>query len=259
MDLSLLPIECWTLIADNLSSHDLSLLARVSTSFHVVFSPHLYCYIDLSIHRLPPIVTEEDGGQISLCSPSLSGRQRAFTSLILYHKPKYASWVRSLTWTMCLQQSRAIRPFPEDELDSVVELFSRLNRVCSVDINGGSMHFYPPKPIPPLFPAAHNIRLSGQMHYGFASAILHGHEKTPLKTLAICNLHERGHTRSGQNYQEPPIREDHQWGLAAWDESDAEPMEEDWAPDSLPQQVPPGPMRHLLNKIWWHDVRDWKA
>lgn len=147
---------------------------------------------------------------------------------------------------MCLHRACVTQAVPEDELDSVVQLFSRLDRVLSVDINGGSVHCYPLKPVPPLFPAASHIRLSGQMHYGLASVILHGPDKTSLKTLDICNLHERGHTQLGQNYQAPPLQEGYDWGLAAWDENDAEPMEEDWLADSLPKQIPPGPM-HSLN------------
>lgn len=244
----MLPIECWTLIANKLSSHDLSLVTRTSKSFKTVFRPHLYRCIDLSVHEIPSSDTEKDERQTSPCPLDLLDRQHAFTRLVLHHKPEYALWVRSFTWTMCLHRAHAFDPVPDDELDSVILLFSKMDRVISLDIDGGDSHGYPPKPIPPLFPAACHIRLSGQMHYGLASAILHGPEKTSLKSLTICNLHERGHMRSGQNYQQPPIRRDYQWGLAAWDESDAEPIEEDWPAESLPKQVPPGPMRRVLNQ-----------
>lgn len=247
MDLPVLPVECWTRIADKISSHDLSRLTGASKSLHAVLSPHLYRYIDLSVHNIPP-VTEKGEKHIAPCPPQLLDRQRAFMRLILHHKPEYASWVRSFTWTMCLHRAYVTKAVvPEDELDSVVQFFSQLDRVLSIDIDGGSAHCYPPKPVPPLFPAASHIRLSGQMHYGLAAAILHSLEKTPLKTLDICNLHERGHTQSGQNYQAPPIQEGYNWGLAAWDENAAEPIKEDWPAGSLPKQVPPGPMRHLLN------------
>ncbi|KAJ5388949.1 uncharacterized protein N7496_000017 [Penicillium cataractarum] len=248
MDPSMLPIECWNLIADKLSSHDLSLVIRASKLFSTVFGPYLYRCIDLSVHEIPSSATEQDEGPLSPCPPNLLDRQHAFTRSVLHYKPEYALWVRSFTWTMCLQRTHALDPAPEQELDSVIQLFSKMDRVLSVDIDGGDFHCYPPKPIPPLFPAACHIRLSGQMHYGLASAILHGPEKMSLKSLTICNLHELGHTRSGQNYQKPPIRSFYQWGLAAWDESDAEPIEEDWAAESLPKQVPPGPMRRVLNK-----------
>lgn len=169
--------------------------------------------------------------------------------LLLRHKSEYASWVRSFTWTMCLHRACATTTVAlEDDRDSVIQLFSQLDCALSVDINGGSIHRYPPKPVPALFPAASHIRLSGQMHYGLASAILHGPQKTQLKTLDICNLHERGHTQSRQNYQTPPVRESYGWGVAAWEDDVAAPIEEDWPEGSLPKQVPPGPMRRLLNK-----------
>lgn len=206
MDLPVLPAECWTLIADKLSSHHPSRLTRASQSLHAVLNPHLYRYIDLSVHNIPPTVTEKGEEHIAPCPPKLLDRQRAFTRLILHRWPEYASWVRSFTWTMCMHRACVTKAVPEDELDSVVQLFSRLDRVLSVDINGGSVHCYPPKPVPPLFAAASHIRLSGQMHYGLASANLHGPGKTPLKTLDICNLHERGHTRLGQTTRHLPYR-----------------------------------------------------
>lgn len=94
------------------------------------------------MHNIAPIVTEQgEEQQAAPCLSELLERQREFTRLILRHKSEYASWARSLTWTMCLHRACATKAVvSEEELDSIVRLFSRLNRVLSVDIDGGSVH-----------------------------------------------------------------------------------------------------------------------
>lgn len=59
----------------------------------------------------------------------------------------------------------------------------------SIDIHGGAKSTIRPlTSTRPLFPKARRISLSGKMHYGFASAILHGWNKEPLETLVLQNL-----------------------------------------------------------------------
>lgn len=93
------------------------------------------------------------------------------------------------------------------------------------------IHLYPSISLPPLFPSARKLRVSEQMHYALASAILHGPHKAPLESLSIHSLHERGRFRSGQNYTES---------------SENIPLEEDWPENSHPIQVGPGTMRRIF-------------
>ncbi|KAJ5201382.1 uncharacterized protein N7498_006045 [Penicillium cinerascens] len=81
MDLPVLPVECWTLIADKLSSHSLSRLTRASQSLHAVLGPRLYRYIDLSVHNISPTISAKGEEHIAPCPPKLLDRQRAFTRL----------------------------------------------------------------------------------------------------------------------------------------------------------------------------------
>lgn len=239
-----LSTELWLLILELLDQPSLKAFAAVSRHMHALATPILYSKIDLSVHNISPHVTAEDRQAIT---QKVFGQQSLFMEQI-FDRPQLASMVRSFTWTMCeipqWAQKEGHRA-PIHQLDNIYTLYRSLNRVKYVDISGGDLHDYPCLSLPPLFPEATHIRLSGQMHYSLASAILHGLNHAPLECLALENMLERGRFETGENYEpQYEIQDDPSFGYRL-----LLPLKEKWSDDGSPVQVAPGEMTGLLNPM----------
>ncbi|KAJ5408796.1 hypothetical protein N7509_002679 [Penicillium cosmopolitanum] len=211
-----LSLDLWLMIGDLLDTTSVKRLAQTSKALYATCVPILYSKVDLSIHHAEPY-GEHDVQGIIIRWPkdeSIFGRQSLFMDTI-FHQPSLAKLVRSFVWSMSLHSTCSLPqwascgPSNREEcdkpaiynLENSYTLFEHLECVTSVDIFGGYSHAYPSRKIPSLFPQARSIQLSGQMHYALAKAILHGSDKAPLQSLGINYLHERGHTRDGENIQ----------------------------------------------------------
>ena len=234
--------EIWLLVMKMLDPSSLKTLTRVSQNLHSLAIAVLYSTIDLSIHHDNPET------QCSVETQRIFGQQALFMQQVL-DRPELALQVRAFTWTMGLEQlchlpewaSRTGEsPPPIYNLENIYVVFSYLRQVLHVDIHGGDFHNYPCPAISNLFPDASYIRLSGQMHYALASAILHGSNKVPLHSLTLCILLERGRFQTGHNYEpqfDPRLRRTRR----------ALPLEEIWPQNVVvPTQVAPGEMVRLL-------------
>ncbi|KAJ5825608.1 hypothetical protein N7474_002746 [Penicillium riverlandense] len=240
--------EIWLLIMEILDQTSLKALAEVSKDMHALSMPILYSKIDLSIHHTVPQVVLQDQQNVTRWPIDISkifGQQTLFMQRIL-DRPELALRVRSFTWTMGLHQlcespTWAHKSTLIHKLDNIYTLFQSLRHVIRIDISGGEFHDYsPPSPQDIFFPDATHIRLSGQMHYALASAILYGPNKVPLQSLALCNLLERGRLKSGDNFQ-PQYDPRYKYMPRIL------PLEEIWPEDGgPPEQIEPGHMTHLL-------------
>ncbi|KAJ5155218.1 hypothetical protein N7492_008021 [Penicillium capsulatum] len=236
-----LSTEIWLSIMMVLDQPSLKALTEVSKDLYALSAPILYSNIDLSIHN-PPRSTTEDGRETA---PIIFGRQNLFMQQ-LRARPELAVWVRSFTWTMGLHRICELPAWSQKEgkpslilqRENIYTLYQSLRDVIRVDISGGDVHDYPYQSLPPLFPKASHIRLSGQMHYALASAILHG-PRAPLKCLSLTNLLEAGCLRGGRNFQ---LQYDPRFKYRPR----LLPVEEIWADDGNPVQVVPGEMTRLL-------------
>ncbi|KAJ5578384.1 uncharacterized protein N7459_007348 [Penicillium hispanicum] len=237
-----LSAEIWLLVMELLDQPSLTALAEVSKGMHALSSPVLYSKIDLSVHNLNPRFTTE--GEQALAQ-KVFGQQNLFMQQLL-DRPERALRVRSFTWTMGLQQQCELPRWsqkgtraPIHQLENIYTLYLSLRHVTHVDINGGELHEYPYQSLPPLFPEATHIRLSGQMHYALASAILHGPQQAPLECLSLENLLECGCLKTGQNFQP-------QYDPRFKYRPQLLPLEEIWPDGGKPVQVAPGEMTRLL-------------
>ncbi|KAJ5899532.1 hypothetical protein N7495_004276 [Penicillium taxi] len=238
-----LSTEIWLLVMMVLGQPSLKALTEVSRDLHALGTPILYSKIDLSIHNLIQQSTTEGGQEIA---QKIFGQQNLFMQQLL-DRPEMALRVRSFTWTMGLQQlcelprwsQKEGKPSPILQLENIYRLYQSLRNVTFVDISGGDLHDYPYPSLPPLFPEATHIRLSGQMHHALASAILHGPQQAPLKCLSLNNLLEAGCLKDGQNFQP-------QYDARFKYRPQLLPLEEIWPDNGSPIQVAPGEMVRLL-------------
>lgn len=195
-----IPADCWVLISDYLATTSLKHLAETSRGFSILFEPLLYKNINLSVHHHQPIV--ENGRVVTRWPLDLEAivlQQHRFMKKLL-HYPEYAQHVKSLTWTMGLLSLCTPKPgFGAIDPNQVFAVFAMLSHVTHLDLDGGPIHPYrAPVHLPPLFPNAHSIRLSGKMHYALASAILDGSDKAQIQILEISNLFEKGSLPDGK-------------------------------------------------------------
>lgn len=238
-----LSTEIWLLIMMVLEQPSLRALTEVSKDLHAIATPVLYSKVDLSIHNLNPHFTTEGGQETA---QKILGQQNLLMQQLL-DQPELALQVRSFTWTMGLHQLCALprwsqkegKPSPILQLENIYTLYQSLRNVTNVDISGGDLHDYPYPSLPPLFPKATHVRLSGQMHYALASAILHGPQHALLKSLSLHNLLEPGCLKGGQNFQ-PQYDPRYKYRPRLL------PLEEIWPEDGSPIQVAPGEMIRLL-------------
>ncbi|KAJ5820366.1 hypothetical protein N7474_005957 [Penicillium riverlandense] len=238
--------EVWFLILENLDQPSLKALAEVSKEMHELSTPMLYSKIDLSIHNLIDHAGLRHRQGITrwpIDTQKILSQQNLFMQQAL-DRPELALRVRSFTWTMGLQKicelpKWAPQNTPIHKPENIYTLFQSLRHVTHVDISGGDFHDYPCPPPQHLFPKATDIRLSGQMHYALASAILYGPKKPHLQSLALCNLLERGRLKSGSNFEpqyDPRFKRTPR----------LIPQEEIWPEHENPVQVAPGDMTRLL-------------
>ena len=238
--------EIWLLIMELLDNSSLKALSDTSKQMHALGAPVMYSTINLSIHHT---ITHLDPRDESLETQwqdvqKVLGRQNLFMQQI-FARPELALLVQTFTWTMGLHKLCSLPQWaktggtPIDEFENIDTLFQSLRHVVNLDIHGGDFHDYPCLPYQNLFPEAAHIRLSGQMHYRLAWAILCGPNKVPLKSLTLHNLLERGRFEGGENFEpqfDPRLR-----GIKR-----LLPFEESWPENGFPVQVAPGEMTHLL-------------
>lgn len=238
-----LSTEIWLLIMMVLEQSSLKTLAEVSKDLHAIATSVLYSKVDLSIHH-PSSHFITEGGQETV--ERIFGQQNLFMQQLL-ERPELTLQLRSFTWTMGLHQLCALprwsqkegKPSPILQLENIYTLFQSLHNVIHVDISGGDLHNYPYSSLPPLFSKATHIRLSGQMHYALASAILHGQNHAFLQFLSLDNLLEPGCLEGGHNFQP-------QYDPRFKSRPRLLPLEEIWPEEGSPIQVAPGEMTRLL-------------
>ena len=238
-------VDIWLLIIDMLDQPSLKAVAEVSKTLHILSMPALYAKIDMSIHHTIPQVAVQDSlpTQCPVDIQKVFGQQSLFMQRIL-EQPELALRVRSFTWTMglhCLCHFPSWEQNSKFEPEKVYALFQSLCNVTTVDIAGGDFHNYPCPSVQNLFPKATHIRLSGQMHYALASAILHGLDKAPLDSLVLENLLERGRLKTGDNFHL-------QYDATGRRLLVRRPLEEIWPEGGPPVQVSPGAMTRLLGE-----------
>lgn len=240
--------EIWFFIMEMLDIPSLRALSETSKHMHTLSIHVLYSTIDLSVHHTIPQVILQDG-HFEAQRPYVQkvfSRQNLFMQHML-DRPELALLVRSFTWTMGLQRLCVLPEWAQKEGDAapihnpakINELFQSLRQVRHVDIHGGDYHDDPCPPPQNLFPQATHIRLSGQMHYALAWAVLCGPNKAPLTSLALHNLLERGRFKGGENFQphfDPRFKVTKR----------VLPLEEMWPETGPPIQIAPGEMTHLL-------------
>ncbi|KAF2108223.1 hypothetical protein BDV96DRAFT_653112 [Lophiotrema nucula] len=151
--------DIWLMIIDRLPQ---GVLARtmfmLSWRFHCLCSRVLYQNIDVSLHhyKIPNGNSSADYSWIHWDCSLIARRHRAIADALVA-TPRYASYVRSLTWTMGFDRltaslPRANRADVVASARSQVEIFPLMENVTTVDLDTGFMRVPPLTPPSSLFP-----------------------------------------------------------------------------------------------------------
>ena len=188
--------DVWLIVFESLQKPALRRVSRSSRSMHALTIPSLYRIINMSINSAIGISNFRSVRSWPANLQNLLVQQWRFVQQIL-EKPEYASYVRSFTWTMGLENMRRLPPWVKDKEaiwkpETIYAMFALLDKATTVIVETGTWRPGTSPLLPPLFPAAQKISLGGIMHHDLASAILHGPDKAPLHSLTIKNVFEGG-------------------------------------------------------------------
>lgn len=246
---STLSRDLWLLILEELPiSALLRPMSLVSREFHDLCMSVLYRSVDVGLHHYrrvdrPGCYPFEIAHEGHHC-PERGGRQHCRFVRQLLRTPEYGVHTRVFIWTMDASHTARSEMSLETEFKQVsnqLRMFSFLQNVTRVDIDGGRNSLPVLSHSASLFPKAHHIRLGGLMQWSLASAILHGEEKAPLVSLTLYNLIERGQLRNDSPYAHRVHRRSRGPPQLPFQD-----IEEDWPAASPPLQVRPGCVRRLL-------------
>ncbi|KAF2873617.1 hypothetical protein BDV95DRAFT_605106 [Massariosphaeria phaeospora] len=241
--------DVWLMILECLPASTLTkTMALASHGFHDLCMSIIFRHVDINLHHYR--IRDE---YLSLQYPSghwqpeQVGRKHCRFVRQLLKTPEYGVHARSFTWTMdvvSLVRRNVSLADEWQQASNQLRMFELMQNVTSVDIDAGCSHCLPVLAhSTSLFPKATDIRLGGVMHWSIASAILHGEDKAPLKSLVLYSLIEGGHFYDGSPFSHGIYR--HRQNLP---NTHAEDIEEDWQEGEhiAPIQVRPGCMRRIL-------------
>ncbi|KAF2112993.1 hypothetical protein BDV96DRAFT_148517 [Lophiotrema nucula] len=242
--------DLWLLVLEQLPISSLrTSVSPVCRAFHDLCMSILYRNIDISLHDYK--INDEFGSYghekawMAHHCPERTGRQHCRFIRQILKRPAYTAHIRSFTWTMDVVHVVRYDFSIENEcrqMSDQIRLFTLLQNVASVDIDGGRAAFpIMPQTGPSLFPNAQHIRLGGMMPWSLVSAILLGKDKRPLKTLMLNNLIEAGRLLSWA-----PFAQRHHPRFRGPPTTHPGDVEEIWPEGSSPNQVRPGCMRRVL-------------
>jgi hypothetical protein len=181
---STLSAEIHLEILEHLPKDSLAKVASTCTYFHSITVPLIYHTIDLSIHN-----SGQQIGQIDDRHRGVIGSRQLFFKQIIC-KPEYAHYVKSLTWTIHLEDSDTTGPttkLEETQLEEIFRMFAMLKEVTHVDLHIHSWYrWYYPR-ILSLFPKAKQIVLNGEIPRHLCLSILHGKWHAGYLRLSIID------------------------------------------------------------------------
>ena len=287
------PAEIQIAIAEYSSFSEVRSLCFVSRQTYTNCLPILYRNVDLSFHNRGKIdFSYRYGTQLDyeFCEPieipisnqtnrpmrvafelynrfekvnSTHPKQEIFLRTLLAH-PEYATYVRSLSWTLLswnpntptsLQLKEPIRK----PMEQVWKVLKTLRNVKTLDLAYLSNHLKTDlsRQCPrTLFSNATSVRLQGMMEQYHATSILHSVDPAMLTHLTLDNLYDCGRkgpfVKRGGLWQ-PKVEQVEQEGQKGHGRKKAQAKREEQEPepDGPPQQAP-APMSGLLVKLTGH-------
>ena len=255
--LGIFSAELWLMVLEYLPKPALRRVSQLSRCLWDLAIPILFRTINLSINLALDTTQYKTNLPWRASLQTIVVKQWCFAQQLL-SKPEYASYVRSFTWTMGLENMRRLPKWVKDKQaiwnpDTIYSIFALLDKVKTVNIDTGTgtPDFVPP--LPPLFPAAEHICLGGNVHYNLASSILHGDDKAPLRSLTINNVFEGGLLCGGEIFRcWRAISEGNGWPTHKCPHTMGgfPPVLEDWPAYSLPAQFTEGCIERLLTSAF---------
>jgi hypothetical protein len=201
------PNDIFLLILEQCEQSSVHKLSLTSKTVRAKCLPELYREVDLSSHNLGRFPANEDKFRIEQWSnmddlnrpESLLSQQRSFLRTITKY-PKYAAYVRSLSWTLIWYDQYEEQVLTEIDYQ-IWNVFSRLERVEKLDLaalpQDKPLEQYTRQIPSVLFPLVKELRLTGWMTHKFVANIFDSSNLSELRILSLDALQEEGKLPDG--------------------------------------------------------------